>query len=921
MLNDANGLFALSNGNRLVVAPGAVLDYEVATSHSVEVQVTDAVGATFARTFNIALNNVGGVDIIASNKADVISPTAPVDLRSTNEEDTLDGKGDNDNINAGGGNDSILGDAGNDTITGGAGNDTMNGGAGTDTAVFSGTWSNYDVSITGGITTVIDRRAAPNDGTDSLQSIESLRFANGTFSIANSLNTGPLANADIGGGLIESDGVNPGVAIASGNVVSNDTDANLSTVGLGETLSVSGIRAGAPADGGAMEAVAGATLIAGTFGTLTIEANGGYSYSLDNARPATESLATGATVNEVFTYLLRDAHGATSVAQLSFNIQGSDEAPNSAPTGAVVIVGAASVGATLTADNTLADVDGLGAISYQWRADGVDIDGATTGSYVLTAAEAGKTITVLASYIDLRGSPEAVVSAPTSAVFNPTHTGTANADTLTGTAADEQFFGLEGNDTINAGSGDDLLDGGIGIDRMLGGLGNDTYVVDSAGDGVIEGVNAGIDTIQSSIGKSLATLVNIENLTLTGASNLNATGNALNNILTGNDGNNVLNGGLGADTMQGGLGDDTYGVDNIGDVVIEAVGAGVDKVNALISYTLGDNVEKLALTGVDNLNGTGNSLNNAMTGNAGNNILDGAAGADTMNGGLGDDTYLVDNVGDYVGEGINAGIDTILSSISKSIASLVNVENLVLTGTGNLNATGNALNNILTGNDGINVLNGGLGADTMAGGLGNDAYIVDSVGDVVIENAGEGTDKINAAISYTLLDNFENLALTGSADLNCTGNAINNGLTGNSGNNSLDGGLGNDVLSGGAGLDILIGGLGNDRLTGGADADQFVFNTTPGVGNVDTITDFLSGTDSIVLDGAVFTGFGGALTVDMFVSGAGLATAVDADDHLIYNASTGGLFYDADGLGGTAAVKLANLSGAPALGFADFSLV
>jgi Ca2+-binding RTX toxin-like protein len=89
---------------------------------------------------------------------------------------------------------------------------------------------------------------------------------------------------------------------------------------------------------------------------------------------------------------------------------------------------------------------------------------------------------------------------------------------------------------------------------------------------------------------------------------------------------------------------------------------------------------------------------------------------------------------------------------------------------------------------------------------------------------------------------------------------------------------------------------------------------------VDTITDFLSGMDSIVLDGTVFTGFGGALTADMFVSGAGLSAAADANDHLIYNTGNGGLYYDADGLGGAAAVKLANLSGAPSLAFADFSL-
>src|SRR4030095_6282886 len=110
-----------------------------------------------------------------------------------------------------------------------------------------------------------------------------------------------------------------------------------------------------------------------------------------------------------------------------------------------------------------------------------------------------------------------------------------------------------------------------------------------------------------------------------------------------------LDGGLGADTMAGGAGNDTYIVDNVGDIVTEALNAGTDPVQRSVTYTLTDNVENLTLTGADNtngignINGTGNALNNKITGNAFNNILDGAAGADTMIGGLGDDTYVVDN--------------------------------------------------------------------------------------------------------------------------------------------------------------------------------------------------------------------------------------------------------------------------------------
>ncbi|MFM7875230.1 MAG: bluetail domain-containing putative surface protein, partial [Microcystis panniformis] len=177
----------------------------------------------------------------------------------------------------------------------------------------------------------------------------------------------------------------------------------------------------------------------------------------------------------------------------------------------------------------------------------------------------------------------------------------------------------------------------------------------------------------------------------------------------------------------------------------------------------------------------------------------------------------VDNTGDIVIENLNQGTDTVQASISYTLTD--NVENLTLTGTANLNGTGNNLNNILTGNSGNNILtglagndslDGKAGTDTMIGGLGNDTYTVDNTGDIVTENLNEGTDTVKASISYTLTDNVENLTLTGTANLNGTGNNLNNILTGNSGNNILTGNEGNDTLNGAAGIDTLIGGLGND---------------------------------------------------------------------------------------------------------------
>ncbi|MFN5987918.1 MAG: bluetail domain-containing putative surface protein, partial [Dolichospermum sp.] len=251
--------------------------------------------------------------------------------------------------------------------------------------------------------------------------------------------------------------------------------------------------------------------------------------------------------------------------------------------------------------------------------------------------------------------------------------------TLTGAAA-INGTGNAGNNVITGNTGNNILNGGAGTDILIGGLGNDIYVVDSATDTITEGVNAGTDTIQSSVTYTIAALANIENLTLTGAAAINGTGNAGNNVITGNGANNILNGGAGTDTLIGGLGNDIYIVDSTTDTITELANGGTDTIQSSVTYTIAAaNVENLTLTGAAAINGTGNGGNNVITGNSANNILNGGAGKDTLTGGLGRDRFdyrtladsLLSNFDIITGLNANAGNDLFLVSTARSVFSNV----------------------------------------------------------------------------------------------------------------------------------------------------------------------------------------------------------------------------------------------------------
>lgn len=309
--------------------------------------------------------------------------------------------------------------------------------------------------------------------------------------------------------------------------------------------------------------------------------------------------------------------------------------------------------------------------------------------------------------------------------------------------------------------------------------------------------------------------------------------------LVGSSGNDTLDGDLGADSLTGGDGNDIYVVDNAFDSVVETntSTSQIDTVKASVSWTLGANLENLVLTGVSDIDGTGNERRNFITGNIANNVLDGAAGNDSMSGGDGNDTYYVDNTGDTVIETnsnpLTGGIDSVHSRLaSYTLAS--NVENLYIDTPDAANGTGNTLDNTLFAGAGNNVLDGREGNDTVSFAQALAGVTVTLSTSAQQNTIGSGLDT---------LKNFENL----------TGSAYADTLTGNSGGNILDGGAGNDTLVGGSGDDRLIGGAGTDNLTGGTGADTYVFGALADMGT-GTLRDVINGFKSAELDHLDLTG-------------------------------------------------------------------
>ena len=764
------------------------------------------------------------------------------------------------------------------------------------------------LSVTGnGGTTVIltGALAAINAALDGLAYAPPAN-ANGSRTL--SVTTTDAGHNGAGGAMVDSDTVDIMVApvddapVAQPDAVATDEASVLDGSLFGNDFDIDGPALGVAAVNGMAGNVgsqiplpSGALLAVSSSGDFTYDPNGRF-----NALPGPASGAANLTGTDSFTYTLANGNEAAVTVTIS-GVDSDGDVLLGTP-------GADSLDGGVGADQ-VAGLDGADTLSGGPGAD-VMTGGPGHDRYIFDSADD------VAAEASGEGT-DIIYSAVGYALNDASEV--ESLSTITWERTDP--LDLVGNALANhliGNAGPNRLDGGAGNDVLIGREGDDVYIVDGAGDRIIEAAGGGSDTIRSPISYRLNDQAEVESLsTIAGDSTdaIDLFGNALDNRLIGNAGANQLDGGGGGDLMAGLGGDDTYLVDRAADQALEEAGAGYDAIYSAVSFTLSDASEVEGLSTItwertDLIDLTGNGLNNYLIGNAGANRLDGAGGNDVMYGREGDDSYIVDSAGDRVFEFAGQGADIIYSAVSYTLAANTDVESLAtisFEATNSINLTGNGLHNTLIGNAGNNQLDGKAGADTMIGREGNDTYLVDNAGDKAFEGAGGGYDVIYSAVSFALTDDQEAEGLstitwemTDAIDL--TGNGLNNYLIGNAGVNVLDGKAGNDTLQGREG------------------ADTFAFTTALGASNVDRILDFSSAEDTIALENeGVFVGLaGGALPSDAFVIGT---AAQEAHDRIVYNQATGQLFFDADGSGAGAAVRFATLQGAPVIAANDFMVI
>jgi Ca2+-binding RTX toxin-like protein len=828
--------------------------------------------------------------------------------------DTIDARRGNDTVDGGIGNDSVVGGHGLDQIVGGDGNDTLDGVALEEEGNL-GQWELTADTLSGGL------------GDDEYR----VDNAGDVLSDAGGLDT--VAAADMNWTL------GPGFE----NLVLNNSVGEGSQTGIGNELDnfIRVAWAGSRIEGrGGNDTIVGAGNDGGSNTLLGEEGNdslvgaqwedvlnGGAGDDTLNGRDFDDTL-TGGTGSDSFVFDLRpDDFGfnedvitdfASGVDRLRIDARAMPELGASGTLASGDPRFHAAAGATAAHDGDDRLVYDTSSGRFFFDSDGI---GGEAARLLATLPSGTGGATLVAGDITVENGSSA-----------PGNTGTAGNDSINGSAANDTLSGLGGNDTLRGLAGNDSLDGGNDIDSLDGGTGNDTLTGGAALDRFVFSVapgSANADVItdfaapSSVIGAPSADALVFDGSIFTriGATDF-AGGDARffagPNATAGQDSNDRI----------------VYNTSN-GQVFYDPDGSG--STGASLVATL-QGAPALDPTQIDVVNGhpdptasgqriSGTAANESLTGTSGDDTLEGLGGADTMNGMLGNDTYIV-TLGDVLQD--SGGVDIVMSDVTWTLTA--GLENITLTGVSAINVTGNDLGNFAVGNSAANVFNLRTGNDTVQAGAGNDRidlsnFGTPTYGDDVVDG-GTGTDALNfhtgnPARSGVVVNLAAGTARGGgeggigsvsftSIERVIGTDQFGDQLTGSGLSERFEGRGGNDTISG---LD------GADTISGEAGQDRFVFAWAPGPGQVDLITDFAPAADKLAFEDGVFTAIGApgnfAAGDGRFVSGAGLATGQDPGDRIVYNSTSGALYYDADGSGTGAAVQVAMLQGVPAVTATD----
>jgi VCBS repeat-containing protein len=813
--------------------------------------------------------------------------------------------------------DAFAGGDGDDQFFGGDGDDTFTGGDGSDIFYLSLDQASYVIEAADGVLTITGGGAS-----DVVSGVETLSFAGTQVSTASLAPAGPVAADDSNGldPVIEAGAGVAGDASSAGNVLGNDDDPN------DDPIAVTEARSGTTGD---FTAISGATLVVGIYGSLTISADGSWTYVLNDA--AANALGAGTVAHDVFSYRVSDGT-LSDVAQLDISISGSNDDPVAAADDVSTTEDTALTFDTsaLTANDSDPEGSALTVTSVQGAINGVVqlSDGVVT----FTPA-AGFHGTAGFSYTieDPQGRAVTQQVGVTVSSVNDAPDGTG----ATLTVLEDSVLALSAADFgFNDGS-----DGNALLSVIITALPSAGLLL--------------LGSVAVTQGQEIAA-AQIGSLTWTLPAGQHGTGFASIGFKVRDDGG-AANGGVDTDPTAGSI---TINVSPVNDAPDGAGGTRTVNEDTTYVFSAADfgfsdpDGHPLLEVVVTSLPGQG-TLRLGGTPVATDQVIAAAdlpnlrwtPPTDVSGDGVASFTFRVRDTGGTA----NGGVDTdpTAGSISFDVTP-VNDAPVMTTGAG---SGGTGIFNIAEGTALVTTVSvSDLDSDTVSLGLtGQDAAQFRLVGgelrfrtaaDFEVPRDFDGDNIYEVTI--VALDSGP--GFTGSAqDLSiAVGNVKGNKVTGNSASNlldkshglpggklatreedSIDGRGGKDTIKAGEGNDTLIGGLGNDVLSGGSGVDRFTFNKALGPKNVDAITDFKLDIDVIALDDAIFKRIGASLSRDEFHAQAGATAAKDREDRIIYDTTSGKLYYDADGTKtGAAAIHFATLRNKPAaLDHGDFMIV